>query len=42
MPILNDQTSCMIWIGHPALRDCHDLTEEQYRAALDTSLPVAN
>lgn len=33
LPILNDQASCMIWAGHPTLRDCHDLTEDQYRQA---------
>lgn len=33
LPILNDQASCMIWTDHPTLRDCHDLSEDQYRAA---------
>lgn len=33
LPILTDQASCMIWIGHPTLGDCDDLTEDQYRAA---------
>lgn len=33
LPILNDQASCMIWIDHPTLRDCNDLSEDQYRAA---------
>ncbi|WP_294305672.1 LysR family transcriptional regulator [uncultured Sphingomonas sp.] len=31
MPILTDHVACMIWQEHPRLRDCWEISEEQYR-----------